>query len=191
MNREVDQATALKLKEIFLEIIIAPSFAKEALDVLTAKKNLRLLTINLAKGDKPEQALTSVHGGLLVQDEDRHSLDDATISIPTKREPTKEEWEALKLAWKVVKHVKSNAIVLTNGQMTVGIGAGQMNRVGAASIALEQAGARSQGAVLGSDAFFPMGDTVEVAGKAGVTAIIQPGGRFVTRNQSIWRTSTE
>ncbi|WP_332691866.1 bifunctional phosphoribosylaminoimidazolecarboxamide formyltransferase/IMP cyclohydrolase [Halalkalibacter lacteus] len=175
-NREIDEATALKMKEIFLEIIIAPSFTQEALDVLTAKKNLRLLTVPMNKQEQPEAMLTSIHGGLLVQEEDHFGLDDATVSIPTDRKPTDAEWEALKLAWKVVKHVKSNAIVLTNGLMTVGVGAGQMNRVGAADIAITQASERIEGAVLGSDAFFPMGDTVELAGKAGVTAIIQPGG---------------
>jgi phosphoribosylaminoimidazolecarboxamide formyltransferase/IMP cyclohydrolase len=175
-NREIDEATAVKMKEIFLEIIIAPSFTQEALDVLTTKKNLRLLTVPMNKQEQPEAMLTSIHGGLLVQDEDHFGLEDATISIPTKREPTEAEWEALKVAWKVVKHVKSNAIVLANGQMTVGVGAGQMNRVGAADIAIKQASERIEGAVMGSDAFFPMGDTVELAGKAGVTAIIQPGG---------------
>ncbi|GAE29491.1 bifunctional phosphoribosylaminoimidazolecarboxamide formyltransferase/IMP cyclohydrolase [Halalkalibacter hemicellulosilyticus] len=175
-NREIDQVTALKMKEIFLEIIIAPSFTPEAIDVLTAKKNLRLLTVDVKKQSKPEAMLTSIHGGLLVQDEDTYGFEDANIEVVTERQPTEEEWEALKLAWKVVKHVKSNAIVLTNGQMTVGVGAGQMNRVGAADIAIAQANDRIKGAVMGSDAFFPMGDTVELAGKAGVTAVIQPGG---------------
>lgn len=97
--------------------------------------------------------------------------------VPTKRKPTEEEWEALKLGWKVVKHVKSNAIVVTSKDSTLGVGAGQMNRVGAAKIALDQAGKKAQGAVLASDAFFPMDDTVEAAGQAGITAIIQPGDR--------------
>ncbi|HHY20930.1 MAG TPA: bifunctional phosphoribosylaminoimidazolecarboxamide formyltransferase/IMP cyclohydrolase [Bacilli bacterium] len=175
-NKEIDEATALKMKEIFLEIIIAPSFTKEALDVLTEKKNLRLLTVDFAKEAKPEKKLTSIHGGVLVQEEDTFGLDDANISIPTKREPSEEEWQQLKLAWKVVKHVKSNAIVLAKDDMTIGVGAGQMNRVGAAKIAIEQAGEKVNGSVLGSDAFFPMSDTVEAAGAAGVTAIIQPGG---------------
>jgi phosphoribosylaminoimidazolecarboxamide formyltransferase / IMP cyclohydrolase len=176
LNREVDQATAEKMHEIFLEIIIAPSFSEEALKILTSKKNLRLLTIDVNAPSLPEKQLTSVHGGLLVQDEDRFTLDDAEIHIPTKREPSEEEWKDLKLAWKVVKHVKSNAIVLAKDEMTIGIGAGQMNRVGAAKIAIEQAGEKSKGAALASDAFFPMPDTVEEAAKAGVTAIIQPGG---------------
>ncbi|MFL6558560.1 MAG: bifunctional phosphoribosylaminoimidazolecarboxamide formyltransferase/IMP cyclohydrolase, partial [Bacillus sp. (in: firmicutes)] len=115
-------------------------------------------------------------GGLLVQEQDRYTLEDANVTVATKRQPTDAEWEALKLGWKVVKHVKSNAIVVTNEDMTIGIGAGQMNRVGAAEIALKQAGTKAEGAALASDAFFPMDDTVEAAAKAGITAIIQPGG---------------
>lgn len=176
LNHEVDKETAHKLHEIFLEIVIAPSFDEEALAILTSKKNLRLLTLDVLGAEKQDQQITSIHGGLLVQDEDTLSFDDAKITIPTKREPTEQEWEDLKLAWKVVKHVKSNAIVLTKNQMTVGVGAGQMNRVGAAKIAIEQAGALAEGSAMGSDAFFPMNDTVEAAAKAGVTAIIQPGG---------------
>ncbi|WP_102347877.1 bifunctional phosphoribosylaminoimidazolecarboxamide formyltransferase/IMP cyclohydrolase [Bacillus sp. Marseille-P3661] len=175
-NREVDTATALKMKEIFLEIIIAPAFTAEALEVLTEKKNIRLLTVDFSEDNKVQNKLTSVHGGLLVQEEDSLGLDEATISIPTKREPTEQEWADLKLAWKVVKHVKSNAIVLAKDDMTIGVGAGQMNRVGSAKIAIEQAGDKAQGSAMGSDAFFPMPDTVEAAAAAGVTAIIQPGG---------------
>ncbi|GAF13523.1 IMP cyclohydrolase [Bacillus sp. JCM 19045] len=160
---------------IFLEVVLAPSFSEEAKELLTKKKNIRLLQVAVEQ-TKAESKLVSVHGGLLVQDEDLYGLDEATITVPTKRTPTEEEWTALKLGWKVVKHVKSNAIVLTNGDMTVGVGAGQMNRVGSAAIAIEQAGERAQGAALASDAFFPYGDTVETAAKAGITAIIQPGG---------------
>ncbi|PFO01207.1 bifunctional phosphoribosylaminoimidazolecarboxamide formyltransferase/inosine monophosphate cyclohydrolase [Bacillus sp. AFS076308] len=175
-NREVDAETAGKLHEIFLEIIIAPSFSEEALAILTGKKNLRLLTIPFNDVKKPELKMTTIEGGLLVQEQDRYSLEDATITVPTKRQPTEEEWEALKLGWKVVKHVKSNAIVVSSKDMTLGVGAGQMNRVGSAEIALKQAGEKAEGAALASDAFFPMNDTVEVAAKAGITAIIQPGG---------------
>ncbi len=175
-NREVDAATAAKLHEIFLEIIIAPSFSEEAKNILTGKKNLRLLTIPFDAAKKTELKMTTIQGGLLVQEQDRYTLEDATITIPTKRQPTDAEWDALKLGWKVVKHVKSNAIVVTSEDMTLGIGAGQMNRVGSAEIALKQAGDKAEGAALASDAFFPMDDTVEVAAKAGITAIIQPGG---------------
>lgn len=175
-NREIDKATAEKLHEIFLEIVIAPSFSQEALEVLQSKKNLRLLTVNIEKATSASKKLTSVQGGLLVQEEDTLSLDESTISIPTKREPSEQEWKDLKLAWKVVKHVKSNAIVLAKDDMTIGVGAGQMNRVGSAKIAITQAGEKAQGSALASDAFFPMPDTLEEAAKAGITAIIQPGG---------------
>jgi len=176
VNREVDAQTAHKLREIFLEIIIAPSFSEEAFEILSSKKNLRLLTVDLTDDEKVEKKLVSVRGGLLVQDEDAYGLEEATISVPTKREPTEQEWADLKLGWKVVKHVKSNAIVLAKDDMTIGIGAGQMNRVGSANIAINQAGEKAKGSALASDAFFPMGDTVEAAAKAGITAIIQPGG---------------
>ena len=118
----------------------------------------------------------SVEGGLLVQSPDTFGLKDADVKVVTDREPTAEEWKALELGWSVVKHVKSNAIVVATEDMTIGVGAGQMNRVGSAKIALEQAGERAKGAGLASDAFFPMNDTVETAAKAGITAIIQTGG---------------
>jgi phosphoribosylaminoimidazolecarboxamide formyltransferase / IMP cyclohydrolase len=175
-NCEINKETAEKMHEIFLEIIIAPSFTDEALHILREKKNVRLLTVDMTRGVNLEQRITSIHGGLLVQDEDVLTLEDAIVSIPTTREPSEQEWEDLKLAWKVVKHVKSNAIVLAKDNMTIGVGAGQMNRVGAANIAINQAGEKAQGSALASDAFFPMSDTVEAAAKAGVTAIIQPGG---------------
>ncbi|MDQ0272934.1 bifunctional phosphoribosylaminoimidazolecarboxamide formyltransferase/IMP cyclohydrolase [Cytobacillus purgationiresistens] len=176
LNREVDTETAKKLYEIFLEIIIAPSFSEEALSILTGKKNLRLLTIPFHAEKKTEKRFTAIEGGLLAQEYDLYSLEDANISVPTKREPTEEEWKALKLGWKVVKHVKSNAIIVNNADMTLGVGAGQMNRVGSAQIAIKQAGKQVDGATMASDAFFPMDDTVEAAAKAGITAIIQPGG---------------
>jgi phosphoribosylaminoimidazolecarboxamide formyltransferase/IMP cyclohydrolase len=176
LNREVDAETAKKLYEIFLEIIIAPSFSDEALEILKGKKNLRLLTIPFEGKKKAEMRLSTIEGGLLAQEYDQYTLEDAEVSVATKREPTEEEWKALKLGWKVVKHVKSNAIVVNDANMTLGVGAGQMNRVGSAKIALEQAGENASGAVMASDAFFPMNDTVEVAAKAGITAIIQPGG---------------
>ncbi|KYD18593.1 bifunctional phosphoribosylaminoimidazolecarboxamide formyltransferase/IMP cyclohydrolase [Saccharococcus caldoxylosilyticus] len=176
LNREVDKATAEKMHEIFLEIVIAPSFSDEALAILTQKKNIRLLTVDFAAPKTKEKMLVSVQGGLLVQEADTHTLEDAELKVVTKREPTEEEWKQLQFAWKVVKHVKSNAIVLAKDGMTIGVGAGQMNRVGAAKIAIEQAGEKTNGAVLASDAFFPMDDTVEAAAKAGITAIIQPGG---------------
>ncbi|WP_078592549.1 bifunctional phosphoribosylaminoimidazolecarboxamide formyltransferase/IMP cyclohydrolase [Evansella clarkii] len=175
-NREVDKQTAEKMKEIFLEIIIAPGFTDEALAVLRQKKNLRLLTVDFKHTHRIERRITSVSGGALMQETDTLTFEDVSATNPTKREPTEDEWKQMKMAWKVVKHVKSNAIVLAKEDQTIGIGAGQMNRVGSAKIAIEQAGEKAKGSVLASDAFFPMSDTVEAAAKAGITAIIQPGG---------------
>jgi phosphoribosylaminoimidazolecarboxamide formyltransferase/IMP cyclohydrolase len=178
-NREIGADTAELLGGIFLEIIIAPSFTAEALDILTKKKNIRLLKLGelAAAGErKPEWLVTSVDGGMLVQESDVRSLTEADLQFVTDRKPTAEEMKQLLFGWKVVKHVKSNAILLAKDDMTIGVGAGQMNRVGAARIAIEQAGEKAIGSALASDAFFPMGDTVELAAKAGITAIIQPGG---------------
>lgn len=178
-NRIIDEATALLLKEIFLEIILAPGFTDEAIAVLTQKKNIRLLKVNgleLGVNRKSQLVVTSIDGGMIVQDSDVHSLQESDLKVVTDRAPSEEELKQLLFAWKVVKHVKSNAIVLAKDDMTIGVGAGQMNRVGSAKIAIEQAGDKVKGSVLSSDAFFPMGDTVETAAKAGVTAIIQPGG---------------
>lgn len=176
LNREVDAETAKKLSGIFLEIVIAPSFTEEAIEALTVKKNIRLLTLPFQQQKKDSWNTVSVEGGLLIQEPDTFGLKEAELKVVTDREPTEEEWEALKLGWAVVKHVKSNAIVVSDKQMTLGVGAGQMNRVGSAKIALDQAGERAKGAAMASDAFFPMDDTVEAAAKAGITAIIQPGG---------------
>ncbi|QXE02397.1 bifunctional phosphoribosylaminoimidazolecarboxamide formyltransferase/IMP cyclohydrolase [Terribacillus sp. DMT04] len=175
LNREVDKDTALQLKEIFLEIVIAPSFTEEALALLTEKKNIRLLKLAADKIEQPKKVV-SVSGGLLVQDYDTGAVTEADLTVATDRKPTEEELKNLLFAWKVVKHVKSNAIVVAKDDQTIGVGAGQMNRVGAAKIALEQASEKAAGSVLASDAFFPMPDTVEAAIQAGVTAIIQPGG---------------
>ncbi|TCS80610.1 bifunctional phosphoribosylaminoimidazolecarboxamide formyltransferase/IMP cyclohydrolase [Tepidibacillus fermentans] len=175
-NQIIDEETAKKLKEIFLEVIIAPGFEEKALEILTTKKNLRLLELKEEQSNPKAKKMVSVLGGLLVQDQDLRPLMDEDLTVVTKKTPTKEEMEQLRFAWKVVKHVKSNAIVLVKGKQTIGVGAGQMNRVGAAKIAIEQAGEKAKGSVMASDAFFPMPDTVEEAAKAGITAIIQPGG---------------
>ncbi|SIT06048.1 bifunctional phosphoribosylaminoimidazolecarboxamide formyltransferase/IMP cyclohydrolase [Alicyclobacillus vulcanalis] len=178
LNREVDRRLAERLAGIFLEIIIAPTFAEEAREVLAKKKNLRLLTVDMSQPVWPSGAVTfrRVTGGFLVQSVDHASADPNDWRVVTKRAPTDAEYEALRFAWRAVQFVKSNAIVVADAQKTLGIGAGQMNRVGAAEIALKQAGARAKGAVLASDAFFPMRDTVEAAARAGIAAIVQPGG---------------
>ena len=174
MNRECDKETAEAMKPIFFEVIMAPRFSKEAVELLSAKKNIRLIEVE--NTEEKELQLHKVSGGLLIQTADDSSETREDCKCVTKRAPTEEEWEALEFAWKIVKHVKSNAIVLTGKDVTYGVGAGQMNRVGAADIAIAEAGEKCKGAVMSSDAFFPFGDTIEAAGKAGVTAVIQPGG---------------
>ncbi|MCT2536794.1 bifunctional phosphoribosylaminoimidazolecarboxamide formyltransferase/IMP cyclohydrolase [Aquibacillus koreensis] len=176
LNREVDAATADQLKDIFLEIVIAPSFSEKAMEILTVKPNIRLLETPMNREGSNTKKVVSVIGGLLVQDQDTGSVSAEDITVPTDRKPDEKELAELLFAWKVVKHVKSNAIVVAKGDQTIGVGAGQMNRVGAAKIAFEQAGEKANGAVMASDAFFPMPDTVEAAAKAGIKAIIQPGG---------------
>ncbi|RGW12988.1 bifunctional phosphoribosylaminoimidazolecarboxamide formyltransferase/IMP cyclohydrolase [Enterococcus asini] len=178
-NRTIDLATAEKMHQLFLEIIIAPDFTDEAFAVLSKKKNLRLMTLDFSQKDQSTNNETvSVLGGLLVQEQDVVKEDPANWQVVTKRQPTKAELAAMDFAWKAVKHVKSNAIVLANEHQTVGIGAGQMNRVGSVKIAIDQAEAAEMmdGAVLASDAFFPMADSVEYAAAHGIKAIVQPGG---------------
>lgn len=172
-NTVVDLAAAQRMRPIFFEVIIAPQFTDDARALLSEKKNLRLLE---ATPPADRYQLKTVSGGLLVQETDAEEDDESTWEVVTHRAPTEAEYAALRLAWTVVRHVKSNAIVVSNAEATLGIGAGQMNRVGAAQIALQAAGEAARGAALASDAFFPFGDTVEAAAAAGITAIIQPGG---------------
>ena len=174
MNRECDKATAEEMKPIFFEVVMAPKFSAEALEVLGTKKNIRL--IEVPELSHEELSVHKVSGGLLVQTPDNSTETRADCEVVTDRAPTEEEWKALEFAWVIVKHVKSNAIVLTNKDTTLGVGAGQMNRVGSADIAIAEAGEKAKGSVMSSDAFFPFGDTIEAAGKAGITAVIQPGG---------------
>ncbi len=176
LNEPVDAELAEKLSKIFLEIVIAPAFDEDALDILMRKKNIRLLELDTTLAPNTTLKYTNVNDGLLVQDMDTHQVSLEELTCPTDRKPTEEELKQLLFGWNIVKHVKSNAIVLVKHDQTIGVGAGQMNRVGAAKIAIEQAGEKAKGSVMASDAFFPMPDTVEEAAKAGVTAIIQPGG---------------
>ena len=176
-NANVDKETALNLKDIFLECVVAPSFDKEALEVLKNKKNLRVL--KLPKSMLPLRNQTSsksIMGGLLIQDYDNNEDNEENWVSVTNNNPSDQNAKDLNFAWKICKHVKSNAIVIAKNQKTIGIGAGQMNRVGSAKIALEAAKKESSGAVLASDGFFPFADTVELANEYGITSIIQPGG---------------
>ena len=178
LNREVDEETASELAKIFLEIIIAPGFSDRALEILTVKKNIRLLKLAApAKSNKKDALdMKKVAGGLLVQQLDTELLDEDKLTVVTDRAPTDEEMENLRFVWRVVKHVKSNGIALAKNNMTVGVGPGQTNRITALELAVKYAGDRAAGSVMGSDAFFPFGDCVECAHQNGITAIIQPGG---------------
>ena len=178
VNREVTREAAELMKPIFLEIIMAPSFSEEALEVLCTKKNLRLLQVDMTKDDSVVNQYVSVNGGLLVQDLDKSTTDVKAEMCVTELKPTDEQLTDLNFGWRIVKHVKSNAIVAVKDGHTVGVGAGQMNRVGSAEIALKQAHAAGfkEGLVLASDGFFPFDDSVTMAAEYGVMAIVQPGG---------------
>ena len=164
------------MSPIFLEVIVAPSFSEEALTILTKKKNLRLLQVsNISKRDYTSPKAKTVLGGLLIQDMDQQLLD-GELKYVTNRRPSEKELEDLLFAWKVVKHTKSNAIAIAKDKCTTGVGPGQVSRIWALENAIRQGGERIAGSVMASDAFFPFADCVEAAHKAGITAIIQPGG---------------
>ena len=175
VNRPMDKATAEQIVTTFMEAVIAPSFDEESLDILRTKKNLRLLEIG-EKVPNNDMWIEKVSGGFLVQELDNHVLKAEDVKVVTEKAPTAEQMKELIFAWNIVKHVKSNAIVVTKDGQSLGVGAGQMNRVGSANIAFEQAGEKCKGAVLASDAFFPFRDTIDAAAAAGITAVIQPGG---------------
>jgi phosphoribosylaminoimidazolecarboxamide formyltransferase/IMP cyclohydrolase len=178
LNREVSLELAKELKKIFLEIVIAPSYTESALAELKKKKNLRILQLDTSKANTDRMMAVSINGGIIYQEIDKYTTKKNDLNIATKLIPNDKEINELLFAWKVVKHVKSNAIVITQNQKTVGIGAGQMNRVGAAKIALEWSKEHgySEDLTLASDAFFPFDDVVRLAKEYGVTKIIQPGG---------------
>lgn len=184
-NREIDLETAQMLKPIFLEIVMAPSFAPDALELLCTKKNLRVLKVDMTKDNTVRKQYVSMNGGMLVQDRDINTKPVSVEQCVTEAKPTAEQLADLEFAWKIVKHVKSNAIVVAKNGMTYGVGAGQMNRIGSAEIALKQAQATlkeegkdimTEGLVLASDGFFPFNDCVALAAEYGIKAIVQPGG---------------
>ena len=178
VNRELTKEVAELMKPIFLEIIMAPSFSPEALEILCTKKNLRLLEVDMTPTEAVQTQYVSVNGGLLVQQLDTQTKEVVADMCVTERKPSATELEDMNFGWRIVKHVKSNAIVAVKDGHTVGVGAGQMNRVGSAEIALKQAQAAgfTEGLVLASDGFFPFDDTVTLAEQYGVTALVQPGG---------------
>lgn len=175
LNRSIDAATAKELTKTFLECVVAPDCDAEAQQILAKKSNVRVLTLaDLSSG--PKSLVKQIAGGFLVQAADDIVADISQWQVVTEVQPTDDQLGELLFAWKVCKHVKSNAIIVSRDRATLGIGAGQMNRVGSAKIALEQAGEKAKGAILASDGFFPFDDTVRSAAAAGITAIVQPGG---------------
>ena len=177
-NREVTKEVALLMKPIFLEIIMAPHFTDEALEVLTAKKNLRLIEVDMRRQEGSPMQYVSVNGGMLAQNQDVAPVDVTVDMCVTEKRPTAAEIEDMNFGQRIVKHVKSNAIVVVKDGRTLGVGAGQMNRIGSAELALKQAHANGvkTGLIMASDAFFPFDDCVTLAHEMGVTAIVQPGG---------------
>ncbi|HMN59388.1 MAG TPA: bifunctional phosphoribosylaminoimidazolecarboxamide formyltransferase/IMP cyclohydrolase [Anaerolinea sp.] len=174
-NRPLDAATATAIKDLFVECIIAPGFSAESLTILAAKKNCRLVEMP-GLNIEPAYELRSVNRGVLRQAVDFGDPAGTEWKVVSQREPTAEEWQALRFAWKACQHVKSNAIVFARGTATVGIGGGQPNRVDCVKMAVQRSGELARGAVMASDAFFPFSDSVQVAAKAGVTAVVHPGG---------------
>ncbi|HML38154.1 MAG TPA: bifunctional phosphoribosylaminoimidazolecarboxamide formyltransferase/IMP cyclohydrolase [Bacillota bacterium] len=177
-NRPIDEMTAAEINKIFVEIVIAPDFTEEAIAILTQKKNIRLLKLEnmLAKAPGNAYDLKKVSGGLLVQETDGILYEEGEARIVTDRIPTEREMEDMKFAMKVVKHIRSNGIVIAREGKTIGVGPGQVNRIWAVENSIGQATESTEGAVLASDAFFPFDDCVTAAAKAGISAIIQPGG---------------
>ncbi|MBQ9475009.1 MAG: bifunctional phosphoribosylaminoimidazolecarboxamide formyltransferase/IMP cyclohydrolase [Bacteroidales bacterium] len=178
LNRELTAEIAAEMKPIFLEIVIAPSFSAEALEILSTKKNLRVMKVDMTASDTPVAQYISVNGGMLAQQLDTQVETLSEDMCVTALKPTAAQMSDIDFGWKIVKHVKSNAIAVVRDSHTIGIGAGQTNRVGSAKIALEQAreAGFTDGLVLASDGFLPFGDTVELAARYGVKAIVQPGG---------------
>lgn len=175
LNQPIDAPTAEALTKTFLECVVAPGCESEAQEILTAKSKLRVLILpDLIKGAK--HTVKAIAGGFLVQASDDQPTDPTQWQVVTEQKPTTAQLEELMFAWRVAKHVKSNAIVVTGDRTTLGVGAGQMNRVGSVKIALEQAGDKTRGATLASDGFFPFDDSVRMAAAAGIRAIAQPGG---------------
>jgi len=175
LNREVDRYCAVEITKAFYECIVAPSFSDEAKEILSIKKNLRLLELDVNNIKLSTYNVRSILGGIVAQERDNKIADPSTWETVTERKPTTKEVIDLTFAWKVCRHVRSNAILIAKDGATIGVGAGQMNRVGSANIALTVTD-ETAGAALASDGFFPFGDTVRLANDYGIKAVIQPGG---------------
>ncbi|MCL2510315.1 MAG: bifunctional phosphoribosylaminoimidazolecarboxamide formyltransferase/IMP cyclohydrolase, partial [Methanomassiliicoccaceae archaeon] len=192
LNRNCDMMTAEMISQYFVEAVICPDYEPGTIELLSKKKNIRLLRTNAPISPAARQRefkMKKVHGGLLVQTDEDVVIDPKNLKVVTNRQPTEEEISALLFAWKLAKHVTSNAVVFVKGERAIGIGAGQMSRVDSAKIAAMKANEPTEGSVMASDAFFPFRDGVDEAAKAGVTAIIQPGGSI--RDQEVIDSANE
>ena len=189
LNSCVEAELATKLVEIFLEVIVAPEFSSEALEILRAKKNLRVLSLPVDQMQPSSLRIQDISGGLLLQSRDAVSMDLSEARVVTERKPSPDEWRALQLSWTVCKHVKSNAIVFCSPEKAIGVGAGQMSRIDAVEIAVKRARFELQGTAVGSDAFFPFRDTVDALARAGATAVVQPGGSI--RDEEVIQAANE
>jgi phosphoribosylaminoimidazolecarboxamide formyltransferase/IMP cyclohydrolase len=191
LNRECDSGTAKQITAFFNEIVVAPSFSEEALAELKKKNNLRVLRLNglRTKNKGREFDIKKINGGIIMQEKDTLVLEEKDVKVMGSKKPDKREMKDLLFAWKVVKHVRSNAIVLAKDGATTGIGAGQMSRVSSAEIAVRQAGEKAKGGVMASDAFFPFRDSVDMAAKAGISAVIETGGSL--RDEEVIKAADE
>jgi phosphoribosylaminoimidazolecarboxamide formyltransferase/IMP cyclohydrolase len=188
LNRPLDRSTATELNKTFLECVVAPGCEPDAEEILAQKGNVRVLILpDLLSG--PKETVKAIAGGFLVQTADDLVADPHKWRVVTDKQPSADDLAELLFAWKVCKHVKSNAIVITSDRTTLGIGAGQMNRIGSVKIALSQAGEKSTGAYLASDGFFPFDDSIRVAADAGIRAIVQPGGSL--RDKEVIQTANQ
>jgi phosphoribosylaminoimidazolecarboxamide formyltransferase/IMP cyclohydrolase len=179
LSRPVDADTAELMSKVFFEVVIAPGFSPEAVEILGKRKNLRLLDMPAGSHGATTHApldLRAIRGGLLLQDADNQPDDPSTWRVVTTKQPTEQEWDDMVFGWEAARHIKSNAIVLVKDRAILGTGSGQPNRVESVHIAVKRAGERARGSVLAGDAFFPFPDSIEAAVAAGVTAIVHPGG---------------
>jgi len=176
VNRPLDERVVAAFGDLMLDGLAAPAVTPAALEMLRKRKRLRLIEIPLDSAEILPWDIRTVHGNIVTQQRDRMPEDESAWKVVTQRAPTAEEWEGLRFGWRVAKHVKSNAIVLGRGKATIGIGAGQMSRVDSVKIAIMKAQQVVAGSVMASDAFFPFAAGIEEAAKAGITAVIEPGG---------------
>lgn len=183
-NRAVDEETANEISKKFVEGILAPDFDNDALEILKEKKNIRLISTGTFKKEEPKMDIKKVVGGFIVQEYDNYQLNENDLKVVTKRKPTAKEFESLLFAWKILKFVKSNAVVLAKDEQVIGVGAGQMSRIDALKVSLRKAnemGFDTSGAVLVTDSFFPFRDSVDMADENGIKAIMHPGGSIRDR----------